>query len=538
MRHGGKKIMTKINNTTNPNNINPLAKKLSSFCMTALGLFSVAAFAQDLPFNGGFTATEAEKAHHKANIMKLAEVAYTCMDREHTRHARFYDRYRISPFYGTGTAFAKMTVPERERFLQQRGLPKELLSQMEMTSCVGFAIKCFDEGFTAIGQADVWKRINSYAGRNNYDGSAVIDALRTLGWYVMYWNPDTKQNQKWDEDEQKRDADNSSRIWGYHSYRWATVNRPGNEERPMGFYYKNIIDDKTTLVDYGTRVPSVFRQAPIFWGIAHTGFHVFPGSYGHIVEAHSTRSLTDRQTVERADFNPLASGGAPRGKYYSGLVAVPPGYEPHNLRESDPVPHLPNAPRLPTPQQPLPDVITIPGLTPPTTNNVCRVEMRPTSGEYYMSVNGRPYGRMLGTNIERAIQQKRAMIAEGTCVADPNAARAQCDLKMTVERGRDGRPESNYYVTRNGIPFSSRWRLSGAAAQMRMMRSAGECVAKPASASKCEITLNHRRTAYFIARTDLRSGQREAFSFEVGIQEMSFLRQWLSDLVKEGACVR
>ncbi|CAN5724706.1 hypothetical protein BH20VER1_BH20VER1_25590 [soil metagenome] len=76
------------------------------------------------------------------------------------------------------------------------------------------------------------------------------------------------------------------------------------------------------------RVPAAFRSAPFFVGTAHTGYHVFPGFEGSIIDAHSTRALTSVNNLEKSQFNPLASGGGPRWtpteKYRSGLIATPP----------------------------------------------------------------------------------------------------------------------------------------------------------------------------------------------------------------------
>lgn len=281
-------------------------------------LFSGAVFAE-AEFSGDFSASYAEQSHHSRNIHRLAQVAYSCMQREIRHHQSFYRRWGISPFYGTGTSYAEMNERERQNYMRRMGLPTYLTQEMRPTSCVGFAADCFQEGFEAIGQGEVWERINRYALRNDYDGGAIIDALQELGWTVMYWNPDTSQNKDWDEEEKADDPSNEKRFWGYHWYRNLTVNRHGR-------YYKNYVDDKTTLVDFGTRVPRAFSEAPLFLGTAHTGYHVFPGAFGHVIEAHSTRSLRDYQTIEEATFNPLKNGGAPRGKYRSGLIAVPPGY--------------------------------------------------------------------------------------------------------------------------------------------------------------------------------------------------------------------
>ncbi len=90
-------------------------------------------------------------------------------------------------------------------------------------------------------------------------------------------------------------------------------------------YYGVYVDDRTTLVGFGTDVPSRFKSVPFFVGTAHAGYHVFPGMRGRVIEGHSMRAITDYYTIESAEFNPIKKGGAPAGEYRSGLIAVPPG---------------------------------------------------------------------------------------------------------------------------------------------------------------------------------------------------------------------
>src|SRR5690606_3860379 len=119
--------------------------------------------------------------------------------------------------------------------------------------------------------------------------------------------------------EKRQHPNNPKKIWGFHAYNWLTVKKKGK-------YLYNKVDDISTLVNFGERTPEAIKRVPFFLGIAHMGYHVFPGSYGQIIEGHSTRQLHDPQAVETSPFNPLTDGGGPRGLYRSGLIAVPPGY--------------------------------------------------------------------------------------------------------------------------------------------------------------------------------------------------------------------
>jgi hypothetical protein len=45
-----------------------------------------------------------------------------------------------------------------------------------------------------------------------------------------------------------------------------------------------------------------------------------------VIEGHSMKAINDPNMIESSEFNPIKSGGAPRGSYRSGIIAVPPGY--------------------------------------------------------------------------------------------------------------------------------------------------------------------------------------------------------------------
>ena len=86
------------------------------------------------------------------------------------------------------------------------------------------------------------------------------------------------------------------------------------------------VDDYRKLVNFGAETPELLKQIPFFVGIAHAGYHVFPGTFGRVLEAHSTKKITDPKNLESAPFNPLAGEGPTGGMYHSGLIAIPPGF--------------------------------------------------------------------------------------------------------------------------------------------------------------------------------------------------------------------
>lgn len=285
------------------------------FIFSLLSIISLALGAQE--FKGEIQFSESDRLRHAQGITVLITVAADCLKKDLDHHQSFYRTHGFSPYYGDRSKFAKLSKDQRQRELRRLGKNPALVEVMEPTSCVGLALKCLNEGFAAAGQSDLWKPIAAYTRLNNQYGNALQLALQELGWTISYWNPAPEMNETWDAQEQRRNRRNTDRFWGYHAYRFLTVNRHNR-------YYYNRVDDKDWLVGFGRDVPQSFKDIPFFIGTAHTGYHVFPGAYGQVIEGHSTRAITDAQTIESSEFNPLAPGGGPRGQYKTGLVAIPP----------------------------------------------------------------------------------------------------------------------------------------------------------------------------------------------------------------------
>jgi len=270
-----------------------------------------------MPFKGEIAFTPAEKQAHAQNIGTITKVARKYLEDIWKEHLAFHQKHGVSKFYGDRNLTLN-TRSKRIAALQQAGAPVSLVDQLQPTSCVGLTLNSLGAGFRAPGStslANAWKKAYDYCRLNDVDGSALLDALQKLGWRIVYWNPNPANNEKWDLE----DGDRKSK--GSHAWRYHTVTKKGT-------YYHNKVDDKTWLVGFGTTLPGNFRNVPFFAGIAHAGYHVFPGYTGDVIEAHSTRALSSIKNLEKSPFNPLASGGAPRWtsteKYRSGLIGVPP----------------------------------------------------------------------------------------------------------------------------------------------------------------------------------------------------------------------
>lgn len=286
-----------------------------AFALALLFTLPIASFAGH---KGSISFTEEERVRHEAGQDQILSAAAACLQNEISHHLAFYKRFGVSPFYGDRSTFGKLSYSDKQRYLRRQGKSPSLLSQMQPTSCVGLTLKCLGKGFASANQADLWKRIRDFTLLNEADGTAMQAGLQKLGWKILYWNPDVRRNSDWDRREQRRNPRNSDRFWGYHENNWALARQ--------GRYLYNKVDDARLLVNFGSQVPSAIKAVPFWVGTAHGGYHVFPGTRGHIVEAHSMRRITDVKTLQADPFNPLAGEAPTDGMYFSGLIAVPAKY--------------------------------------------------------------------------------------------------------------------------------------------------------------------------------------------------------------------
>lgn len=273
--------------------------------------------------------TEEERDAHLQHLDSILTTAIRAMEGKLSEHQAFYRKNGFSKFVGDRFWYDSpehsddnwQSVGRRTKFLQSRGLSTKEVSAMSNTSCVGFTMEVLQEGFLAPRDpalTSAWNKINIFVRSFKSDGAALIFALQKLDWKVYYWNPDTRRNRAWDASESGADR-------GWHQDRWVGV-------RDKSVYYVgNPVDDKQLLVNFGRSVPRQFRNFPFFVGIAHSGYHVFPGYKGKIIEAHTSfppaPGISDkdfRRVIETSQFNPMQDGGGPRGNYRSGLIAVPP----------------------------------------------------------------------------------------------------------------------------------------------------------------------------------------------------------------------
>lgn len=272
--------------------------------------------------SGMFTAAEIRK--HRDSIDTFTDAAADFLDWVYADHLAFYQKWGVSKYYGNRKPEHR-TREKRMAQLRKFGKPEFLADQQVATACILLAMQACERGFNATGMANTWKKINTQLKIDQkFYGTDLQIMLQQLGWKICYWNPDPSQNAAWDADDQALNPLKPPRkwmpVWGGHALRHASaVNR--------GVYHDSKVDDVTRLVGFKKTQPAAFRNVPFFVGIAHAGYHVFPGRRGDVIEAHSMREMIAKDNIEVAPFNPLAQGGAPRWtrteKYRSGLIAVP-----------------------------------------------------------------------------------------------------------------------------------------------------------------------------------------------------------------------
>lgn len=268
--------------------------------------------------------TSAEKSKHRNSLDKFNDAASDFLDWVYADHIAFFKQWGVSKYYGNRKP-EHQTKALRIAQLAKYGKPAFLADQQVATACITLAMQAMERGFNATDMPNTWKKINDQLriGQKFY-GTDLQIMLQQLGWKIYYWNPDPSKNAEWDaEDKQLNPPASSGKWrpeWGGHALRYASaINK--------GVYYDSKVDNATKLVGFKKSPAAAFKDVPIFVGIAHAGYHVFPGRGGDVIEAHSMRTMDSIENIEFSKFNPLASGGGPRWtaslKYRSGLICVP-----------------------------------------------------------------------------------------------------------------------------------------------------------------------------------------------------------------------
>jgi len=284
-------------------------------------------------FNGEISYTQTEKNQHLRNIKEFQDVSAACLQRYKSEHLAFRKQKEncrngkcLSKFFGSRKYSKKRGAVRADGkkliylgdALRKEGFPESYMNKMTSTSCIGMAMQCMKEAFVQTGQEPQWNKLKHFvSGLNHTYGTALLHAIQELGWEVNYWNPSNNKEDMASWEEEELDWDSK----GWHLYRYNNVMKNNQ-------YWTNRVDDKTKMVGFGYGRPRVLNETKFWVGIANTGYHVFPGTFADVVEAHSTRDIMSKDNLEFSVFSPFADGGGPKWsateKYRSGLIALPP----------------------------------------------------------------------------------------------------------------------------------------------------------------------------------------------------------------------
>jgi hypothetical protein len=284
-------------------------------------------------FNGDLQFSENEKAQHLAGISNLIQVTTDSMKDFAERHFESIDRCGLGLLFGFKSQFASMNAAKRDQYIQQNSKcaqpPRR--DEINITSCELHTNRHLEKGFEAIGQAQVFKKIDQFLANNGRTGIALAYALTKLGWKVAYWNPDVVTPHPTPTNRRQMGATPTDHTVSYRLV------------KNQGRYYG--VPVTGWMINFDPKAPSptikqtaaleAFKKAPYFIGVAHGGFHVFPGYEGIVNESHSPYNPNNRKNIEIGKFDPLKE--SPQGlnitvgntrklyHYSSGIVVLPPG---------------------------------------------------------------------------------------------------------------------------------------------------------------------------------------------------------------------
>lgn len=291
---------------------------------------SLSAFA----LQGKIHFTQEEKARHLSALPLIMETTAKSMQDFARDHFAAIDQCGIGLLYGFKSAYAKLPNEKAKTdWLQAHATCNQppTPADVSITSCEIHTNRHLAKGFAAAGQSDLFQRITAFFKLNDRSGIALAYALRELGWKVVYWNTDVAVKHPTPQDRHKMGATPEDHVLSY-----AIARRRGTYyEVPVDGWLINFAPSKGSKTQADIRALTAVKAAPYFIGVAHGGFHVFPGTYGTIIESHSPYNPDRAQNIEVGEFNPPF--GSPNGltvtvdgrrqmvHYHSGIIAVPPG---------------------------------------------------------------------------------------------------------------------------------------------------------------------------------------------------------------------
>lgn len=305
-----------------------------AFMIAALIALSLSAHAE-MPvariqsFKGSISFTAQEISAHQAGLSKLIATTLRETEAKKVEQADWFRRCGMGTMYGWLAPYSKLSPAARQSYIDSHATcsARPALADVQVTSCENFTNKMLSKGFTSIGAAAVYKKINTFLVANDRDGLALVYALRLLGWKTLYWNTDIGSAPPLPRDRSYVGATPDDHVYDQK----IAYSRHVYHGVPVDGYLVNFSPNPGSATRKDDSVMSRLRKVPYFVGISHAGFHVWNGSYGEITESHSFFDPDDKRNIQTGEFNPPSAsptcreiGGQCWG-YYSGVLAVPPG---------------------------------------------------------------------------------------------------------------------------------------------------------------------------------------------------------------------
>lgn len=280
-------------------------------------------------YKGTIEFTPAEVKAHQAGLARLIAVTLEATEAKKREQADWFRNCGMGTMYGWLSPYSKLTPAARQAYIDKNATcsARPTLADVQVTSCENFTNKMISKGFSAIGTAATYKKINTFLNANDRDGLALVLALRKLGWKTLYWNndigsaPPLPSNRSYVGATPADHAYDQKIAYTKHTYHGIQLDG----------YLVNFSPNPGSATPRDDAGMAHLRKVPYFVGISHAGFHVWNGSYGEITESHSFFDPTDVRNIQVGDFNPPNASPTCReiaGKcygYFSGILAVPPG---------------------------------------------------------------------------------------------------------------------------------------------------------------------------------------------------------------------
>ena len=284
-------------------------------------------------FKGHIEFTASEFENHQRGLSTLISTTNQMTENDRQIEMAWLKSCGVGVMFGYLSPYSKLSSRQRQTFIDKQATcsAPPAVADVKVTSCEIFTNRFLAKGFSAIGQAAAYKRIDQFLNDNDRDGLALVYALRKLGWKSLYWNTDVNTTPPLPSDRTivgltpadfRADTQVALRDRSYYGV-------------PIDGYLINFAPNPGSKTKKDESILKRLDQVPYFVGISHAGFHVWSGSFGVVTESHSFFDPDSARNIDVGLFrppyaSPTGREGVDQGKkqmfyYYAGIIAVPPG---------------------------------------------------------------------------------------------------------------------------------------------------------------------------------------------------------------------